>query len=402
MSDALCGPSNSLQQLKHHSQVDRTLQQDRLASRPSPTQGFRSFNPNDGQLDSAFEAFQAGVTAPGLPPPPTFQEQHLGPVPGPSWATDFQQMHISSPPASFNQMRASTVAPPATMWARHFREHQSHAPQPRLSSISSPQQFQHMARFGGFAPPQPSLMQTSPASGISAVERYDEFAFERAFEQASQQVQGNQTPAVFTLGEDTKTLAHEQNSANATGAQEEVQAHAQPAGDNMVGLENQADLENPQVSYTPQDRQSDTTLPEEQHHNEDDALAATAHDLLQKVEHEKSDKFAHSQFLGLMRRLRDREVRVQGDQMVETADKVRELPHFPTSAASAYVSGTASPVSVAPALNVPLPQEPDHLLSLRSSPRSPSPEFDTHFELGRRQLDVDERHMFDHWESPCD
>lgn len=38
MGDALCGPSNALQNIQKHASVDRTLQQDRLISRQSPSQ----------------------------------------------------------------------------------------------------------------------------------------------------------------------------------------------------------------------------------------------------------------------------------------------------------------------------------------------------------------------------
>ena len=38
MADGMCGPSNPLQNFQKHSTVDRTLQQDRLISRPSPSQ----------------------------------------------------------------------------------------------------------------------------------------------------------------------------------------------------------------------------------------------------------------------------------------------------------------------------------------------------------------------------
>lgn len=38
MADALCGPSNALQNFQKHTSVDRTLQQDRLTSRQSPVQ----------------------------------------------------------------------------------------------------------------------------------------------------------------------------------------------------------------------------------------------------------------------------------------------------------------------------------------------------------------------------
>jgi hypothetical protein len=38
MADALCGPSNALQNFQKHTTIDRTLQQDRLISRQSPPQ----------------------------------------------------------------------------------------------------------------------------------------------------------------------------------------------------------------------------------------------------------------------------------------------------------------------------------------------------------------------------
>lgn len=38
MGDAMCGPSNPLQNFQKHTSVDRTLQQDRLTSRQSPAQ----------------------------------------------------------------------------------------------------------------------------------------------------------------------------------------------------------------------------------------------------------------------------------------------------------------------------------------------------------------------------
>merc|ERR1712072_720534 len=76
---------------------------------------------------------------------------------------------------------------------------------------------------------------------------------------------------------------------------------------------------------------------------DDDALAATAEELLNKVEHNKTDKFKNSQFLGLMRKLRDREVKVEGDQMVETT------PSSSSSAAAAATSSSKNhPLSTSP------------------------------------------------------
>jgi hypothetical protein len=51
--------------------------------------------------------------------------------------------------------------------------------------------------------------------------------------------------------------------------------------------------------------------------NDDDEMAETAGRLLERVADNTSEKFQNSQFLQLMRRLRDREVRVEEDKIVE-------------------------------------------------------------------------------------
>ena len=53
----------------------------------------------------------------------------------------------------------------------------------------------------------------------------------------------------------------------------------------------------------------------------DDAseLARTAGELLESMKYERSQKFEKSNFLSLMRQLRDREVQVEGDEIVEVS-----------------------------------------------------------------------------------
>jgi hypothetical protein len=51
-----------------------------------------------------------------------------------------------------------------------------------------------------------------------------------------------------------------------------------------------------------------------------DELARTAGQLLDSVRDNQSQKFQESTFLSLMRRIRDREVRVEGDRMVEVGN----------------------------------------------------------------------------------
>ena len=54
---------------------------------------------------------------------------------------------------------------------------------------------------------------------------------------------------------------------------------------------------------------SDSEMEQQKQQQDDDALAKTAQELLEKVEHNNTDKFRNSQFLTLMRKLRDREMK---------------------------------------------------------------------------------------------
>jgi len=69
---------------------------------------------------------------------------------------------------------------------------------------------------------------------------------------------------------------------------------------------------------------------EQQPRHDDDEMAQTAGRLLERVSDNTSEKFQNSQFLELMRRLRDREVRVEGDKMVEvsTTQSTSSVPDF--------------------------------------------------------------------------
>ena len=53
--------------------------------------------------------------------------------------------------------------------------------------------------------------------------------------------------------------------------------------------------------------------------NDADELARTAGQLLDNLKHDQSQKFQQSNFLSLMRQLRDREVKVEGDKLVEVS-----------------------------------------------------------------------------------
>ena len=70
------------------------------------------------------------------------------------------------------------------------------------------------------------------------------------------------------------------------------------------------------------DKILDDAMNERQDHHQNDAdeLARTAGQLLDNLKHEQSQKFQESNFLALMRQLRDKEVSVEGDKIVGVSD----------------------------------------------------------------------------------
>ena len=154
----------------------------------------------------------------------------------------------------------------------------------------------------------PQHPQFSPYSGFQGTafapgnqdqkqpeDRFDEEAFEKAFNEAAEA--------------QMKSLGHEQNQASST-SQDNI-----PAQDIRVNPE----IERIRIG-------SDQILDEaqllEREDNADDEaekLAKTAGQLLENLSHDQSQKFQGSSFLSLMRQLRDREVEVEGDKLVDVS-----------------------------------------------------------------------------------
>ncbi|KXT09392.1 hypothetical protein AC579_4897 [Pseudocercospora musae] len=339
MAEAVCGPSNALQQFKQQTDVDQTLQQDRLrlASRQHPAHAFRSPNPHAGALDPEFEAFQAGHGFPLQDNALRFQRPAglaaSAHAQAPSWAADFQRMQISSPPPM--QQQHFQPAPSSADWAQDFRAHVAQAAPRAQDSSPSPQAFQQRARYAlnGFQSQisqsfQPNYAPAVQSKGKEPVtEQFDEAAFAAAFDQARHDMMAETVEAgAHNVAQEQEATAQELiNEVNA----EKFEALVEQAATEML-REPGHDLY--MEEYTPLNMAHSGTdiehepmqAPEQEEQqgqkqaHDDDALAATAEELLEKVKHNQSDKFKNSQFLGLMRKLRDREVRVEGDKMVET------------------------------------------------------------------------------------
>jgi len=311
----MCGPSNALQNFQKHSTVDRTLQQDRLISRPSPSQGFRSSpGPNAGLLDPEFEAFQAGQ----LPLDHGFQHQvfsHAPPglqqqQPGPSgWASDFQRLNISSSPPNFQQQPFSPQAQQrhdTGGWHQDFARQQGGMAERSMGQMpgqtNSPYKYSPMPGMGmttqyagGFAGPQAETsmaqQQQQPA------EAFDEDAFARAFDEAAKSEMDSRQVSSQEQHMELEQDVMINESAERLMATSEGLLEQERIGADAI--------HDPLSKDPPNQEQSDP-----------DALARTAARLLDSVRHDQSSKFQNSQFLELMRQFRDREATVEGDKIV--------------------------------------------------------------------------------------
>ncbi|EPS34096.1 hypothetical protein PDE_09058 [Penicillium oxalicum 114-2] len=317
MADALCGPSNALQNFQKHTSVDRTLQQDRLVSRQPTNQGFRSQSARDGILDPEFAAFEAshgGLAAmPDLQHPAHFGHpvQHPATVQSqPNWASDFQNLHISQP--SPHQMQRAPIASSQTGWHNEFMsQHQQPHYQNAGPQHAQAQQSTNIPFQPSFAPHMPMYNSSmgmhqaphqAPVANAVPTEQFDDSAFEAAFEQARADMQELQSPQ---LSREPETVPQNQ----------------------MTQPEEPVVQEQEKITIGSDTIPKDETVTANQ---DADALARTAEHLLNSVRHEKDQKFQQSNFLALMRRIRDREVRVEGDEFRETAQSLHPGgPYYP-------------------------------------------------------------------------
>ncbi|KAK8156732.1 hypothetical protein BC567DRAFT_235773 [Phyllosticta citribraziliensis] len=406
MSDALCGPSNALQNFQKHSSVDRTLQQDRLVSRPSPSQNFRSNSAqNAGILDPEFEAFQAGRPQEGmhLPPHSIPQPNLTGPAGLPDWAADFQRLHVSSPPPPMisQQNRFHPQASShnhTTSWSNDFLRQQPQAPASRqISHAPSTSMYTGAPTLGwgngSLQQHQPFMSAQGSLNSPAPGQQHDPFAqtaqhdaaFEKAFEQAHadmlnaeeaqrapeqtgsshesqdlgardalERAQTEEQAALggfrssetidFGIGEvldrasadtveDHDALLQSEAQRNADGAlkslsSSNINEQYRLETDLLEAreLEVAGELEAMQTHAREDAQQEQQHVPNQ----EDEELARTAGQLLDSVSHDTSEKFQQSNFLALMRKLRDYEVRVDGDKVVEvsTAPSPSLIPPF--------------------------------------------------------------------------
>jgi hypothetical protein len=326
MADALCGPSNPLQSFRKHTQLDRSLQQDRLvAQSQQQNQGFRTLDPRAGSLDAELLAFEHGTgPAPahafGLQPhtPSPVHAPPLGAQGG--WAADFQRLHISQTPSPgpipVQQFRTEAPLVRSSGWGGEFMRAQQQQHQhisngkevlrdeQRFLQQPQPQQSYDFMNGSGMLqtnmPYSPSMQQPQAQMGFS---------------EQQQQQQQHQDPQVSQADFDA---AFDEAMAEVEKMQEIQTQHVQDSqpqsSDETTSLE-KSDIRigSDTIDYT---EQANRTPDQDQ--RDADELARTAGQLLNLVQHDTSDKFQNSQFLELMRKIRDREVEVQDNDLQNT------------------------------------------------------------------------------------
>ncbi|KAL9580750.1 MAG: hypothetical protein Q9212_004306 [Teloschistes hypoglaucus] len=267
---------------------------------------FRTPNPNAGILDREFEAFKAGYPIASEPfyPEQAWQNQHtFTSQPNftqqntPEWASDFQNLNINAARATPLQAAQFRREAPLqrhapTQWHQEFTQQNgaqgvSHH-QPRFvggsfgSATATSSLNAYSYQYGG---------QVGRESESQDTISFDDAAFDKAFDAAAFEIQNQETSV----------------------QREETISRPQP--------EEPSDL--PQVSAAYRvgsDRIPDSSERRQEQRSESrdaDDLARTAGQLLENVKHDQSTKFQQSNFLLLMRQLRDREVKVEGDKIVD-------------------------------------------------------------------------------------
>jgi hypothetical protein len=134
------------------------------------------------------------------------------------------------------------------------------------------------------------------------VEAFDEEAFARAFDEAAK----SEVPIFDTAAQEQQ---YELSSDIMLNESAEKFMSSGPPQQDRIGADTIRNL----AQEGPQSQQQDPG-----------ALAITAGQLLDRVRDNQSEKFQNSQFLKLMRQLRDREVVVEGDKIVARLSKDRE------------------------------------------------------------------------------
>ena len=161
---------------------------------------------------------------------------------------------------------------------------------------------------------QPSSVALGKQSEQRFQADFDEAAFERAFEAAGLEMVEAETQPNDQTQKDTSDLNQIQRDRHLSFQEPDPITFGYNVSHNPETLDH-ADSFDHAIDHAELDTKEDIT----HNDNEADELARTAGQLLDNLKDERSEKFQHSKFMELMRQLRDKEVRVEGDKMVDVS-----------------------------------------------------------------------------------
>ncbi|KAF9176805.1 hypothetical protein BGZ51_009475 [Haplosporangium sp. Z 767] len=267
---AECGPSNPMNGLVKSFSRDRSLQQDRFASSArnagGSSSGFRTARPGQQQGGDQFsqeflQAQQGGSQE-------FFEFNEMG--------KELEGIHLQQ---QHQQHHGQIAAPAGPDWALDFM--QQNGPQQHLPNEAQFQEFENVFRNAQ----QQHLQQGLHSDGWQA-----EFA---AFERGGLEhgLQPEQIEAFERAFEDAKKVSEWESEFKTQNPQSWAEEFEQQQG-------GATDLENK------------------------DALAKTAGLLLESVDTQTNEKFKNSSFMNFMRRLRDQEVAIEGNKVIEQTGPV--------------------------------------------------------------------------------
>lgn len=147
---------------------------------------------------------------------------------------------------------------------------------------------------------QPS---TSTAPQQANLPVFDDAAFEAAFAQAKVEVDAQEQVAYTAI-------IHDQDMGQDISSEEAIIKDSQ-----AEHIQEQIRIGSDTIAYQEADDMRDQG-------KDADALAQTAGELLEKLDHDQSQKFKQSNFLELMRRIRDREIQVEDDEFREVSTQL--------------------------------------------------------------------------------
>ncbi|KAK4697462.1 hypothetical protein P7C71_g610, partial [Lecanoromycetidae sp. Uapishka_2] len=223
-----------------------------------------------------------------------------------NWAADFQNLHLNEaraspiPQSQFHQHAPRQHSTPGG-WHQDFLQQQSrpapYPPQQQQNRLASGWAYGYT---GALVPQEIASSSQQMGPGHQAEENFDDAAFEQEFESATSELQQSRHRTIEAdIADQLCQSATEKGPRNEKAPQAWLD-RGRLGSDRILG----------EAAGKQQDRSEQ---------DDADELAKTAGQLLENVSGDQSQKFHDSSFLSLMRQLRDKEVRVEGDQLVDVS-----------------------------------------------------------------------------------